>query len=88
MNHLTSQEHYEISRRQTIKQLGAGLGGVILSTLLQEDAKAEPRIHNLTPRRPRHTPKAKAVIQLFMHGGPSQVDLLDPKPLLNNRGRR
>ena len=78
MTNLTTREHYEISRRQTLKQLGAGLGGAILSTLLNEDAKAEPRIHNLTPRPPIHEPKAKAVIQLFMHGGPSQVDLLDP----------
>ena len=83
MTILTTREHYEISRRQTLKQLGAGLGGAILSTLLNEDAKAERRIHNLTPRPPIHEPKAKAVIQLFMHGGPSQVDLLDPKPLLN-----
>ena len=34
-------------------------------------------------RRPPHFPaRAKAVIQLFMHGGPSHVDLLDPKPAL------
>ncbi len=83
MNDLTIREHYEISRRQTLKQLGAGLGGVILSTLLHEEAAAERGIHDLQPRSPMHTPKAKAVIQLFMHGGPSQVDLLDPKPLLN-----
>ena len=35
--------------------------------------------------RPAHFPaRAKAVIQLFMHGGPSHVDLLDPKPMLEN----
>ena len=33
--------------------------------------------------KPHHAPKAKAVIQLFMHGGPSHVDLLDPKPMLD-----
>lgn len=83
MNELTSRESYEISRRQTLKQLGAGLGGAILSTLLHEEAQADRQIHNLSPRQPVHSPKATAVIQLFMHGGPSQVDLLDPKPLLN-----
>ena len=83
MNELTSREYYEISRRQTLKQLGAGLGGAILSTLLHEEAQADRQIHNLSPRQPVHSPKATAVIQLFMHGGPSQVDLLDPKPLLN-----
>ena len=83
MNELTSLESYEISRRQTLKQLAAGLGGAILSTLLHEVAQADRQIHNLSPRQPVHSPKATAVIQLFMHGGPSQVDLLDPKPLLN-----
>jgi hypothetical protein len=34
-------------------------------------------------REPHIAPKARAVIQLFMHGGPSQVDLLDPKPMLD-----
>ena len=33
---------------------------------------------------PHFAPRAKAVIQLYMHGGPSHVDLLDPKPMLNS----
>ena len=37
----------------------------------------------LAPKPPHHTPKAKAVICLFQHGGPSQMDLFDPKPELN-----
>ena len=36
----------------------------------------------LTPRKPHFAPKAKAMISLFMHGGPSHVDLFDPKPEL------
>lgn len=39
--------------------------------------------HNLQPKRPHHEPKAKSVIHLFMNGGPSQMDLFDPKPVLN-----
>src|SRR5947207_8565398 len=35
-----------------------------------------------TTRRPHFPAKAKAVIYLFMHGGPSQVDTFDPKPAL------
>ncbi|HEV3025651.1 MAG TPA: DUF1501 domain-containing protein, partial [Pirellulales bacterium] len=38
--------------------------------------------YDLTPKKPNFDPKAKAVIQLFMHGGPSHVDLYDPKPML------
>src|SRR5262249_45421899 len=38
--------------------------------------------HDVTPKTPHFTAKTKAVISLFMHGGPSQVDLLDPKPML------
>jgi uncharacterized protein DUF1501 len=41
------------------------------------------RIYDLKPRAPHFTPKAKAVIHLYMNGGPSQVDLFDPKPVLD-----
>ncbi len=37
------------------------------------------------PRRPHFAPRAKAVIHLFMNGGPSQMDLFDPKPELTRR---
>ena len=43
----------------------------------------EPKGYDLKPKLPHFGPKAKAVIQLFMNGGPSQVDLFDPKPLLS-----
>ena len=39
-------------------------------------------LYNLKPKQPHFEPKTKAVIHLFMNGGPSQVDLFDPKPLL------
>jgi len=63
-----------LTRREAIGRLGGGLGGVALAALLAEEARADPK--------PHHAPKATAVIQLFMHGGPSHVDLLDPKPAL------
>jgi len=55
-----------------------------VAALLGESALADPapRHHDLTPKSPHFPPRARAVIQLFMHGGPSHVDLLDPKPLL------
>ncbi len=50
-----------------------------LSSLLSEDAAAQ-----MTQRKVQHfAPKAKNVIFLFMAGGPSQLDMFDPKPLLN-----
>ncbi len=68
------------TRREALCQLGAGFGGVVLGTLLSEASRASDRPTALSPD---FAPKAKAVIQLYMHGGPSHVDLLDPKPMLN-----
>jgi Protein of unknown function (DUF1501) len=47
--------------------------------------KAESTVYDLHPKSPHFEPKAKAVIQLFMNGGPSQMDLFDPKPELDKR---
>jgi Protein of unknown function (DUF1501) len=76
------------TRRDALCSLGGGFGGMVLAALLGESpAQAENPSpargdFNLRPR-PSHAPaRAKAVIQLFMHGGPSHVDLLDPKPML------
>jgi hypothetical protein len=66
-------------RRDVLSRLGAGFGGVALASLLAEQS---PAAHDVKERRPHFPARAKAVIQLFMHGGPSHVDLLDPKPLL------
>ena len=45
-------------------------------------------VYDLEPRRPHFEPRAKAVIQLLMNGAPSQMDLFDPKPLLEkHRGQ-
>ncbi len=70
--------------------LGAGLANVALAWLLQnEEARAAPfqpsldkPVFDLTPKAPEKPARARAVISLFMQGGPSHVDLLDPKPIL------
>ncbi len=74
---------YPISRRQALSRLGGGFGGLVLASLLEPHLCAQsPRPHDLRPK-PAHFPaRARAVIQLFMHGGPSHVDLYDPKPML------
>jgi len=72
------------SRRDILAGLGGGLGGLVLNYLLggAQSAEVGPAVYDLTPRKAQFPAKARAVIQLFMHGGPSHVDLLDPKPLL------
>ena len=69
-----------LSRRALLGQAGCGFGGLALADLLsREEARgATP----LAPRAPHFPPKAKRVIFLYMPGGPSHVDLLDPKPRL------
>lgn len=74
--------HFEApqSRREMLLKSGAGFGALALSALLGESAYADAS----TPTRgPHFAPTAKRAIFLFMEGGPSHIDLFDPKPLLN-----
>jgi hypothetical protein len=73
------------SRRDFLLQAGGGFGALALSWLLARDGYAAakpPAINPLAPKRPQFEPKATAVIFLFMVGGPSPIDLFDPKPAL------
>ncbi|MCW3094925.1 MAG: hypothetical protein JWL77_543 [Chthonomonadaceae bacterium] len=67
-----------------LQQCSAGFGMLALAGLLsEEEARAVGVYKNpLAPKTPMFPAKAKRVIYLFMHGGPSQVDTFDPKPLL------
>jgi len=67
-------------RRDFLYGLGASLGSVAFSDLIARAEKAGP----LAPRKPHHEPKAKAIIMLFMEGGPSHLDTFDPKPKLDD----
>ena len=69
------------TRRQIVQQAGAGFGSLALQSLLGADGVLSST-NPLAPRAPHFAPKAKSVIFLFMYGGPSHVDLLDPKPAL------
>jgi hypothetical protein len=74
-----------INRREALSRLGGGFGGLILATLLGEaraQSSGTPSRFDVLPRTPPAPARAKAVIQLFMHGGPSHLDLFDPKPML------
>lgn len=82
---LSQNNHHFPTRREVLSRLGGGFGGLALGALLGESsshAESPTTVHNLKPKAPHHPAKARAVIQLFMHGGPSHVDLLDPKPML------
>ena len=81
------------TRRHFVKQEAFGLGGLALSWFLGQEklhaAPAKPLLEPLTfdlkPRPPAHAPQAKAMISMFMQGGPSHIDLFDPKPELTKR---
>lgn len=80
------------SRRDWLTQAGMGVGAMALQWMLATDeARATPPVlkdrpyNNLLPRQPHFEPKAKAMISLFQHGGPSHMDLTDPKPELTKR---
>jgi len=60
---------------------GAGFGGVVLSALSGQ--RMYGATNPVAEKIPHHFGKAKSVIFLFMEGGPSHLDLFDPKPLLN-----
>ena len=77
-----------LSRRQYLAKAGLGLGAMALGTLLDRDglsadgAQDINRRDPLAPRPSHFAAQGKAVISLFMQGGPSQVDTFDPKPML------
>ncbi|EDY21805.1 protein of unknown function DUF1501 [Chthoniobacter flavus Ellin428] len=83
-NHLCSRRHF-------LHANGFGLGSLALAWLLKQDgllaAPEKPNVdgpihYDLLPKTPNFEPQAKAMICLFMMGGPSQMDLFDPKPML------
>jgi hypothetical protein len=71
-----------LTRREMLVRLGGGFGGLALTALLGDTVVRAGETYDLSPKKPHFPGKAKAVIQLFMHGGPSHVDLYDPKPML------
>jgi hypothetical protein len=75
------------TRRHFFKDCALGVGKIALASLLAEgavSAQQTPRVVNpLAPRRPHHPAKVKSVIYMFMAGGPSQLELFDNKPKLN-----
>lgn len=80
------------SRRHFLAAGGYGLGGLALASLLQQEARGEIEqpplervVHNMLPKATPHPPRARAMISMFMQGGPSHLDLFDRKPELEKR---
>jgi hypothetical protein len=69
------------SRRRFLANAGGGAGMLALSSMLAEQGFASPESKNpLAPKSSHFPARAKRVIWVFLHGGPSHVDLFDPKP--------
>src|SRR5258708_6951320 len=82
--------NFGMSRREFFGRFAMGVGGVALMNLLQRSAAAATPRGGISPfkgilAQPHFPARAKRIIYLFMAGGPSQHDLFDYKPLLNER---
>ena len=75
---------FALNRRTFLSSAAGGIGVVALSHLLQAEQSRQSS-GATAPKLPHRRPRAKSVILLFQNGGPSQVDLFDPKPELNRR---
>jgi hypothetical protein len=81
--------HHEatVSRRDFLSRAGAGFGSIGLASLLAGEARGtigqSRRDASSQPKRPHIPAKAKSIIWCFIDGGPSHIDLFDPKPELN-----
>src|SRR5215203_4312333 len=76
-----------ISRRQVLQEAGLGFGAVALNALMSQNRAMAAgvegaRSYDLRPKAPHFAPKAKNVIFIYISGGPSTIDMFDPKPTL------
>src|SRR4051812_11842515 len=77
------------TRRQLLQDIGVGFGAMAVNSMFQqeklfaaESALAKERTYDLKPKAPHFPPKAKRVIFIYIGGGPSTIDMFDPKPAL------
>jgi hypothetical protein len=80
MQHELLLNQQRVTRRQLFGNAAQGIGGIALASLLGERT-ATASVPGL-PDLPHFAPKAKRVVCLWQGGGPSHVDLYDPKPML------
>lgn len=80
-----AQADYHLNRRAFLGSHAGAMGSLALTHLLAAEGRAADKADPLSAREPLFPGKAKAVICLFQHGGPSQMDLFDPKPELTKQ---
>src|ERR1041384_1834792 len=78
-----------LTRRQALQQAAVGFGAMAVNSMFQHDrlfaadaTLAKERTYDLMPKKPHFAPKAKRVIFIYIGGGPSTIDMFDPKPAL------
>lgn len=82
---------HPLTRRHFLGSNSLGIGSIALAWLLKQEGllatseQLAPRRFDTAPKSPPAPPRARAVISMFMQGGPSHVDLCDPKPELTKR---
>src|SRR4051812_22018301 len=74
------------SRREMLSRSGLGFGSLALGWMLGREGQAYSPSQGAAQGTRHFPPRAKAIIQLMQNGGPSQMDLFDPKPELQKRG--
>lgn len=82
-----------MNRRHFLAAQSFGLAGVALNWLMSREAAAAPPsqpqigrvVYDTLPKQPQQRPRATAMISMFMQGGPSHIDMFDPKPELTKR---
>ena len=75
------------SRRYLLQRSACGFGLMGLASLVGQNVSAVEPASPLAPKAPHFPARAKRVIFLFMHGGPSHMDTFDPKPRLTQDHR-
>jgi hypothetical protein len=82
---------HSLTRRRFLQTSGFGIGGLALTWLLHQEGllaaeHGRPLPQDLRPRRGHFPARARAMVHFMQNGGPSQMDLFDPKPELQKRG--
>ncbi len=86
---MTAREPNLYSRRRFLGNAANGAGMLALASLLRDDGllaadgDSDSAANPLAPRLAHFAPKARACIYIYLEGAPSQIDLFDPKPKLN-----
>ncbi|MBH55476.1 MAG: hypothetical protein CMI18_14185 [Opitutaceae bacterium] len=89
---MNSDARGALNRRKFLRNVGGGIGAIALAKILSEEnlltaaSNVSAEADTLARLAPHYEPKVKRVVYLFMHGGPSHVDLWDPKPDLVKYG--